>query len=64
MIVAPLNSQNIESLLEDLEENMSKRDEYDHSKETIINNLKELLKDSTTTSENRFYITDKIIDEF
>lgn len=57
-------SQNVDSLLVVLEETMSKRTEYDLSKETRINNLKKLFEDSTTSLENQYYITNKLIDEY
>lgn len=58
------NSQNVDSLIVVLEETMLKRNEYDLSKETRINNLKKLLEDATTSLENQYYIINKLIDEY
>lgn len=66
LLVTPFvsKSQNVDSLLVVLEETMSKRNEYDLSKETRINNLKNLLKDATSTFENQYYVINKLIDEY
>ncbi|ULC58010.1 DUF6377 domain-containing protein [Flaviramulus sp. BrNp1-15] len=57
-------SQNIDSLLVVLEETMSKRNEYDLSKEARINNLKKLLEDPKASLENQYYIINRLIDEY
>lgn len=59
-----INSQNLDSLLVVLEETMSKRDQYDQRKETRINNIKKLLAAKDITSENRFFLTNKLITEY
>lgn len=57
-------AQNIDSLLVVMEEVMLKRNEYDLSKEERINNLKELLEDPEASIENRYYIINRLIDEY
>ncbi|NRD18627.1 transcriptional regulator [Winogradskyella eckloniae] len=58
------NSQNIDSLLVALETTMSKRNEYDNSKELRINNLKKLLQDPEATLENQYYLINRLISEY
>ncbi|WP_052958614.1 DUF6377 domain-containing protein [Maribacter thermophilus] len=57
-------TQNIDSLLLEMEKVMLKRNEYDLSKEKRINNLKILLEDPEASKENQYYITNRLIDEY
>jgi len=66
LLVTPLvsMSQNVDSLIVVLEETISKRNEYDLSKEERINNLKKLLENPKASRENQYYITNRLIDEY
>ena len=66
LLITPFvsNSQNIDSLIVVLEEKMSKRNEYDLSKEERINSLKKILEDPKASLENQYYITNRLIDEY
>ncbi|OBQ55142.1 hypothetical protein VQ01_09605 [Tamlana sp. s12] len=54
----------IDSLLTRLEKSMSMRKTYDIAKETRIEALKKLLDEPSTTLENKYFLTTKIIEEY
>lgn len=55
---------NIDSLLIQLEETMSKREYYDLKKQNKIEGLKSLLHEKNLSPERTFYINNKILEEY
>lgn len=63
--ITSLYSQNeLDLLIVDLEKEMALRDAYDQEKESRITNLKTLLSETNITSENQYFITNKLIAEY
>ncbi|SER05829.1 transcriptional regulator [Hyunsoonleella jejuensis] len=58
------SSNQLDSLLQKLEENMKRRTIYDTTKEVRITNLKKLLEEPNATLENKYFILSKIISEY
>jgi uncharacterized membrane protein YciS (DUF1049 family) len=54
----------LDSLMVALEKTMTQRDVYDSNKELRIQNLKDLLEDTGLPLENKYYVINKIIDEY
>ena len=54
----------IDSLEQSLQKTMDKQSFYNNAKETAIKNLKSLLKDAALTPENKYFLINKIIDEY
>ncbi|TXG39523.1 DUF6377 domain-containing protein [Seonamhaeicola maritimus] len=61
LFTSTLNAQNLDSLFQELETTMSKRKHYDERKKTRINNIKKLLSDQDINSENRYFLTSRLI---
>tara|TARA_R110002049_G_scaffold231291_1_gene403642 strand:- start:7963 stop:9597 length:1635 start_codon:yes stop_codon:yes gene_type:complete len=58
------SSNELDSLLVILEQEMLKQNDYDNLKELKIENLKKLLSDKNITPENKYFIVSKIIAEY
>ncbi len=54
----------IDSLLNELEQTMNKREQYDNIKKTRISNIKELINKSGVGIEQKFYLQNQLIEEF
>lgn len=64
-IISPLSSQNnLDDLILQLEEEMSKKTAYQEAKELRIKSLKGLLSEKVITPENKYFITNKLIAEY
>ena len=61
---AAFSSNQLDSLLIKLEDNMKRRTIYDAAKEVRIDNLKKLLDEQNATLENKYFILSKIISEY
>lgn len=57
------SSNNLDSLIVDLESKMDKRTLYDENKEKVINNYKEIINDTLLDTKTKFQITKKLIYE-
>jgi hypothetical protein len=65
IIILPINSQNeLDSLLLELDTEISKQKSYDKAKELKIENLKKLISDKSLTAENKYFLTNKLIEEY
>lgn len=56
--------EELDSLLNRLEHNMAMRKTYDTAKTVRVGNLKKLLDDKNITTENKYFLTSKIITEY
>ncbi|MCL7754768.1 DUF6377 domain-containing protein [Polaribacter sp. Z022] len=64
-IISPLSSQNnLDDLILQLEEEMSKKTAYQEAKELRIKSLKSLLSEKVISPENKYFITNKLIAEY
>lgn len=54
----------VDSLEQSLQKTMDKQSFYNNAKETTIKNLKSLLNDAALTPENKYFLINKIIDEY
>lgn len=64
-IISPLSSQNnLDDLIFQLEEEMSKKTAYQEAKELRIKSLKSLLSEKVISPENKYFITNKLIAEY
>ncbi|WP_405608249.1 DUF6377 domain-containing protein [Polaribacter sp. Asnod1-A03] len=65
VITFPIFSQNeIDSLFIKLDNEISKQKTYDIIKESKIENLKNLLSDKSLATENKYFLTNKLISEY